>query len=252
MNSMKRFVAAALIGCASIVAFSFGGAEAAAPVVPETVYEWVQSSPRMNYFFNKEQIKFAVRDDGSVDINTLVVPVLKTYDPVKIDDVVEKRRWRLEPVDHLSDLAGEADYVTISVASHTVTVSRVELLDSHFSTLERLEPDEKIDLLTLSPQNLDSRFYNGIIAWSGRHGVEIGERTRGTLTHDDKKHLEETEKKLLKADKKAAEEREEAMKREAKEKAKHDKAAKDDKSDKGAKVEHEKNGRTRIVVGEDE
>jgi len=39
--------------------------------VPENIYQWIDSSPRGNYFFNFQQTNYAVKDDGTIDLNTL-------------------------------------------------------------------------------------------------------------------------------------------------------------------------------------
>ena len=49
---LKKFAVAAALGCAVIMPSQ---ADAASIVVPDTIYEWVQSSSRMNYFFNKQE-----------------------------------------------------------------------------------------------------------------------------------------------------------------------------------------------------
>ena len=68
--------------------------EAASIDVPENVFQWVQSTARQNYYFNKEQMCYAVNPNGEIDIGTLIVPTLRTFDDVQKQDVIDKRRWK--------------------------------------------------------------------------------------------------------------------------------------------------------------
>ena len=86
-------------------------AMAAPPKVNETVFEWVQSSSRANYYFNKQQICYAVDDKGKIDLNTLIVPTLKTYDDVQIQDIKDKRRWKMLPMVHIAKAEPHDGYV---------------------------------------------------------------------------------------------------------------------------------------------
>ena len=74
-----------------------GTRPADAEEVPKHIYEWVQSTARQGYFFNKEQIQYASDAHGHIDLTKLVVPTLRIYDNIQIQDVVSKRRWRMLP-----------------------------------------------------------------------------------------------------------------------------------------------------------
>ena len=219
MNLMIKKLSVAAVVCCAVFTYSPYAFAKTAPAVPENIYEWVQSSPRMNYFFNKQEIKFAVKADGNIDINTLAVPVLKTYDPIQIEDVIEKRRWRMEPVSGLSDLAGEADYITIDLNKKVVTVNVVDLLDSTFSTVEHSEPGTKVELSTLSPQSREAIFYDGIMSYYKKHVMEIAAQTKGKLTDDDRETLEKMKKEIEKQEKKEKE----RLEKERKEQEEHHK-----------------------------
>ena len=61
---MKKFIPLLL----GLVMMTFTGGLASAQVpVPDTIYKWVQSSPRANYYFNMEQLCFAVDEKGFID-----------------------------------------------------------------------------------------------------------------------------------------------------------------------------------------
>ncbi len=218
---MKGWVCRLLASAALGMALT-RGAEAAPPPVPETIYQWVQSSERINYFFNKEQICYAVRDDGTIDLNALIVPVLKTYDDVQIKDVRMKRTWRTGSSAGLEDLAGEADYLTIDLARGVVRVDAVELLDSHFWTLDRTTPGRETAVADLTEKSRDGIFYRAILAYEREHRTDILAHTKGELRAEDRAHFEEEEKRHEKErraqEKQLEKERREQEKRRAKEK----------------------------------
>lgn len=179
---------------AAIACFSLNAAATeAAPYVPENIFRWVQSSARTNYYFNKEQICYRIDEQGNVDTNTLIVPVLKTFDDVMINDVVTKRRWNNKLLYGFNDFVGVAEYLTIDLAQKKVTVEEIHYLDSTWTTLESVEADTEVALEDLSDKNLDSRFYDRIIDYALRNQLVLAERTKGDLDEDLKKQLGEAQ-----------------------------------------------------------
>ena len=63
--------------------------------VPTEIYMWVQSTPRGNYWFNHSDSGYRVKDDGTLDLYTLMVPTVIMYDNVQIQDVIKKRRLKV-------------------------------------------------------------------------------------------------------------------------------------------------------------
>ncbi len=135
-----------------------------------------------------------------------------------------KRSWRMESTDGLGDLAGEANYLTFNIPRGVVTVDAVELIDSHFWTIERSEPKREIVISDLTEKSRDGIFYRAILAYEKDHRPEILSHTKGTLTEEDKERFEKEEKKhakeLKEREKKLEKERKEKEKRE-KEEAEH-------------------------------
>lgn len=178
------------------------------PQVPNTIYEWVQSSARMNYFFNKEQLHYGVDEKGHIDLNLLIVPTLKTYDTVQIDDVMEKRRWRDLPTEGFDRLAGEADYIRINLNTQEVITDTVHLLDFQLATLEETNPGDVLKITDLAPKNLNRVFFEAIIDYAEKHQDELIARTKGELSDHDRERLEKERKereKQLEKERKAAE-----------------------------------------------
>ncbi len=198
------------LALAAALNFSQAEAEYVPPKVPEDVYQWVQSSERMNYFFNKQEMSYGVDSKGHADLNTLIVPVIKTYDHVQIEDVLMKRSWRLENTDGFGNLAGEANYLTIDIAKGLVKIDRVDLIDSHFWTLEESTPGTEVAIADLTEKSRDGIFYRAILAYEKDHRTEILSHTKGTLTEEEQKKFEKAEKRHAKEmkERKEKEERE--------------------------------------------
>lgn len=215
---LKRLLLASALAGATLAP-----AEAAVvEVVPETIYEWVQSSARVNYFFNRQEIQYEVDDKGIINLQVLLVPILKTYDAVQIEDVLDKRRWRDMTTDGFEDLAGEANYVRIDLEKQQVMVKEIHLLDSRLWALEKTAPAEVLQLSELTPQNLHRVFYQKIMEYAAKHQTELIERSKGTLSEEDQKRLEKERKereKQLEKERRAAE-------KEARERAKAEKKRK--------------------------
>ena len=125
---MQKKWGAVLLLCAAL----FMGARpaAAAEQVPKHIYEWVQSTARQGYYFNKEQIQYATDAHGYIDLTKILVPTLRIYDDVQIQDVVSKRRWRMLPLDGYGDLSGAAEYLLIDLRAGVVHITAHEDLDS--------------------------------------------------------------------------------------------------------------------------
>ena len=167
---------------------------AAPPYVPENVFEWVQSSSRMNYYFNKEQICYGVDAAGQIDLNTLIVPTLMTYDDVQVQDVVDKRRWKMLPVEGFDNLVGETEYLRIDLAKGTVTVEELDYVDGTWTNLDVTHPDEVTEISKLSEKSVDRVFYTKIMEYAQKHQAEVIDHTQGTLSKADQAVLEKARK----------------------------------------------------------
>lgn len=195
---LKHFAVAVLLGAVTLMPVQ---ADASAMHVPDDIYEWVQSSSRINYYFNKREIHYDTDESGKININVLKVPVLKTYDAIQIDDVLQKRRWREADVDGYGDLAGEADYLTINLEEKKVTVEHVDLIDSQMWTMERTSPKSVFEIDKMSEKNKEAIFYKAILAYEKKHGPEIAKQSKGELKHSDAKHLEKEREAAEEAEK---------------------------------------------------
>ncbi|MBB5334926.1 hypothetical protein [Pectinatus brassicae] len=158
----------------------------ASVVVPTDIYEWVQASPRISYYFNKQEMKYPAKDDGTTNTDVLEVPILEQYDWIEIQDVIEKRRWNNEDVSNFNDLWGSESIVRIDLKARTATYVQQSYLDSNWNQIAQIASNrvDKIDEMT--DKNLDNIFYNKIIEYANEHKQEIIERHGLKIDTDDK------------------------------------------------------------------
>ena len=161
----------------AIICTLWAAVASASPQLDESIFKWVQSSARCDYFFNMQQICYGKDDKGNIDFNKLVVPVIKIYDYLMIDDVVSKRRWNGNSVEGFSNLVGAAEYYEINLQDMTVYFKQQDFLDSTLTTLAENRPDRTIKLDTLSEKSFDRMFYSRIIDYAMRNRVKLALRS---------------------------------------------------------------------------
>ena len=174
----------------------------AAEAIPKNIYEWVQSTARQGYYFNKEYIQYAADAHGYIDLTKILVPTLRVYDNIQIQDVVSKRRWRMLPLDGYGDLSGAAEYLLIDLRAGTVRVTAHEDLDSAWGTISREENAKEFTLASLSDKDVEKKFFNAIISYAAAHQEELIRRSKGILSDADRKILAERQEKAAKEQKK--------------------------------------------------
>ena len=170
-----------LIVVSMLLCSLLGNVAAAAPQIPENIYQWVQSSARTDYYFNAQQICFVRDTAGRVDTNRLVVPVLKIYDDLMKHDVISKRRWNGKSLKGFNDLIGTAEYLEFDIKAKTVKIKQIDYLDSTFTTIEGSTPNQVINLDDLTAKSLDAKFYNAILDYGQRHQLRLAERVNSKL-----------------------------------------------------------------------
>ena len=175
---MKMQWGAALMAAAMI--FVTAPQADADEAIPDTVYQWVQSTSRQNYYFNKQQMYFAADAQGNMNVDVLLVPILKTYDQVQKQDVISKRRWKMLSTDGYDDLVGDAEYLSFNLKDQTVQVTRHEDLDSEWGVLATTNPTAVTKISDLSDKDVDGIFYRAILNYANSHIDEIVERTQSS------------------------------------------------------------------------
>ena len=176
----------------------------AAEAIPKHIYEWVQSTARQGYYFNKEYIQYAADAHGYIDLTKILVPTLRVYDNIQIQDVVSKRRWRMLPLEGYGDLSGAAEDLLIDLRAGTVRVTAHEDLDSAWGTISREENAKEFTLASLSDKDVEKKFFNAIISYAAAHQEELIRRSKGILSDADRKILAERQEKAAKEQKKTA------------------------------------------------
>lgn len=150
----------------------------ATEVVSEDVYQWVQSTARQNYYFNKQQFYFAQDDAGYMTPDIILVPVLKTYDQIQIRDVVSKRRWKGLSTSGYEDLTGCAEFLKFNLKDQTVQVTKHDDLDSDWGVISTTTSDRVVKITELSDKDVDAKFYRAILKFAANHYQEIYDRTQ--------------------------------------------------------------------------
>lgn len=190
MNSMdlKKFcagVTSAAILFTATPTFAYEDDGDVIEKVPTEIYMWVQSTPRGDYWFNYRYMGYRIRPDGTLDLNTLMVPTVCMYDNIQIEDVIQKRKWRKLSTAGYDRLAGRADYLKFDLRNETVqVVSRVDL-DDTWAELDKDTSGEPMDLRNLPRKDVRYNFYRTILEWARNHNTEIIERSRGELSAED-------------------------------------------------------------------
>ena len=153
--------------------------------VPTEIYMWVQSTPRGNYWFNHKHCGYKIRPDGTLDLNTLMVPTVCMYDNIQIEDVIQKRRWKKLSLKGYDRLAGRADYLKFDLKNETVQVVERVDLDDTWAALDKDTSGEPIELKSLPTTDLRYNFYRTILQWAKDHNELIIGRSKGRLSDAD-------------------------------------------------------------------
>ena len=155
--------------------------------VPEDIYTWVQSTDRANYYFNHQQIGYYVGEDGIIDLDTLVVPTICTYDEIQIQDVVSKRRWNMQNLKGYDKLVGRSDYLTFKLSEGTVQITERNDLDDKWGTLDTDRSGTPFKLSDLKRNSVECRFYRSILRYAKKHNEQLIKRSWGKLSPKDQK-----------------------------------------------------------------
>lgn len=159
--------------------------------VPEEIYKWIQSTPRGNYWFNFQVCGYKIKDDDTLDLNILEVPLFVTYDNIQIEDVIQKRRWRMQSTKGYNDLIGRADYLEFNLIRETVQIVKRDDLDHTFSTLDSYTVGDPIKLAELDKRDVSYKTYHEILKWIQENNEWVIKRSDGKLSQKDAKIKQE-------------------------------------------------------------
>ena len=153
--------------------------------VPTEIYMWVQSTPRGNYWFNHRDSGYRVKEDGTLDLYTLMVPTVIMYDNIQIQDVIQKRKWRQLSLNGYDRLAGRADFLKFDLRNMTVQVVERVDLDDTWAHLDKDTSGEPVKLTSIPIKDVRYNFYRTILEWARAHNELIIARSRGHLSDAD-------------------------------------------------------------------
>lgn len=153
--------------------------------VPTEIYMWVQSTPRGNYWFNHKNSGYRVKDDGTLDLETLMVPTVIIYDNIQIDDVIQKRKWRKLSLKGYDRLVGRADFLKFDLKNQTVQVVERVDLDDTWAHLDKDTSGEPVAWKDIPMKDVRYNFYRTILEWAREHNEIIIGRSRGHLSEED-------------------------------------------------------------------
>ena len=132
-------------------------------------------------------MNYRVKSDGTIDLYTLNVPTLCTYDEIQIQDVIQKRRWKNQSLEGYDLLAGRADYLTFDFKNGTVQVTRRVDLDDTLTELDSDISGEPVKLSDIPRTSVICRFYRTILIWARFNGEDLIARSTGELSAADAK-----------------------------------------------------------------
>lgn len=197
-----------IVGMVFSLCLLLSTAAEAAQSIPENVYQWVQSTARQNYYFNKQQIYYLGKADGTMDLNRIEVATLRTYDPVQIKDILSKRRWKGLSNSRYNDLAAGADYIEVNLKDHTIAVNEHQDLDSLWGVIGTNKEPIIINVDVMADNSVERKFFESIIEYTAKHQAEIIAHTESekklTLSAADKKALDKANNLAEKEEKKKA------------------------------------------------
>lgn len=207
-NCVSRFI---LIGILLMTAFwagPFNRAWAAEPFdpLPENEFQWVQATARSSYYFNKQAMTYEIGADGYADTNILIVPTVRLFDNMQIQDVIMKRQWRNLSTYRFDELSGVAEYLRINIKDKTVEYTECVYLDQGYNSLYVNYERPTQNMNTMSVKDVDYNFYQAILDYEKEHRKELltkiidqvkpeDLKAAGiTLTKEQKKNMKENKK----------------------------------------------------------
>lgn len=203
---MKRYLFILVLSLMTVISFPINNSFAATEPLSEEVFQWVQATPRSSYYFNKDAMTYEIGADGYADTNILIVPTVRLFDNMQIQDVIMKRQWRNLSTYRFDELSGVAEYLRINIKDKTVEYTECVYLDQGYNSLyvnyER--PTQNMNIMSV--KDVDYNFYQAILDYEKEHRKELltkiidqvkpeDLKAAGiTLTKEQKKNMKENKK----------------------------------------------------------
>lgn len=203
---MKRYLFILVLSLMTVISFPINNSFAATEPLSEEVFQWVQATPRSSYYFNKDAMAYEIGADGYADTNILIVPTVRLFDNMQIQDVIMKRQWRNLSTYRFDELSGVAEYLRINIKDKTVEYTECVYLDQGYNSLYVNYERPTQNMNTMSVKDVDYNFYQAILDYEKEHRKELltkiidqvkpeDLKAAGiTLTKEQKKNMKENKK----------------------------------------------------------
>lgn len=203
---MKRYLFILVLSLMTVISFPINNSFAATESLSEEVFQWVQATPRSSYYFNKDAMTYEIGADGDADTNILIVPTVRLFDNMQIQDVIMKRQWRNLSTYRFDELSGVAEYLRINIKDKTVEYTECVYLDQGYNSLYVNYERPTQNMNTMSVKDVDYNFYQAILDYEKEHRKELltkiidqvkpeDLKAAGiTLTKEQKKNMKENKK----------------------------------------------------------
>lgn len=203
---MKRYLFILVLSLMTVISFPINNSFAATEPLSEEVFQWVQATPRSSYYFNKDAMTYEIGADGDADTNILIVPTVRLFDNMQIQDVIMKRQWRNLSTYRFDELSGVAEYLRINIKDKTVEYTECVYLDQEYNSLYVNYERPTQNMNTMSVKDVDYNFYQAILDYEKEHRKELltkiidqvkpeDLKAAGiTLTKEQKKNMKENKK----------------------------------------------------------
>lgn len=203
---MKRYLFILVLSLMTVISFPINNSFAATELLSEEVFQWVQATPRSSYYFNKDAMTYEIGADGYADTNILIVPTVRLFDNMQIQDVIMKRQWRNLSTYRFDELSGVAEYLRINIKDKTVEYTECVYLDQGYNSLYVNYERPTQNMNTMSVKDVDYNFYQAILDYEKEHRKELltkiidqvkpeDLKAAGiTLTKEQKKNMKENKK----------------------------------------------------------
>ena len=205
-NIVKRYLFILVLSLMTVISFPINNSFAATEPLSEEIFQWVQATPRSSYYFNKDAMTYEIGADGIADTNILIVPTVRLFDNMQIQDVIMKRQWRNLSTYRFDELSGVAEYLRINIKDKTVEYTECVYLDQGYNSLYVNYERPTQNMNTMSVKDVDYNFYQAILDYEKEHRKELltkiidqvkpeDLKAAGiTLTKEQKKNMKENKK----------------------------------------------------------
>lgn len=203
---MKRYLFILVLSLMTVISFPINNSFAATEPLSEEVFQWVQATPRSSYYFNKDAMTYEIGADGYADTNILIVPTVRLFDNMQIQDVIMKRQWRNLSTYRFDELSGVAEYLRINIKDKTVEYTECVYLDQGYNSLYVNYERPTQNMNTMSAKDVDYNFYQAILDYEKEHRKELLTKIIDQVKPEDLKAagiiLTKEQKKNMKENKK--------------------------------------------------